>query len=92
MPIPAPDLKGVLTGKLGFEHVGSGRGPHDKYELRVDGIYVAHTQVPRGRRDLGDPLLAMIARQLGVTRRHVYGMVGCTMDQQSYLEHLGSSS
>ncbi len=89
MPIPAPELRTTLTGKLGFERSGSGRGPHDKYVLKTNGVYVAHTQVPRGRADLGDSLLAMIARQLGVSRRDIYGLVACTMNRESYLRQLG---
>lgn len=92
MPVPSPELRAALTGKLGFAQSGSGRGPHEKFVLKRDGTYLAHTQVPRGRADIGDPLLGMIARQLGVTRRELYGVVDCTMDQESYIRRLEDSS
>ncbi len=92
MPIPARELKATLSGKLGFKPKGSGRGPHDKFELKVGGRYVAHTQVPRGYRDLDDSLLGRIALQLGVPRRLVYELVACTMDRESYLRHLNETS
>ena len=92
MPIPSPELRSALTGKLGFEQSGSGRGPHEKYILKRGGTYFAHTQVPRGRADIGDSLLAMIARQLGVTRGELYGVIDCVMDQESYFRRLEDSS
>lgn len=88
MPIPSPELRSALTGKLGFKPSGSGRGPHEKYVLKRGGTYLAHTQVPRGRAEIGEPLLRMIARQLGVKRRELYGMVDCAMDQESYFRRL----
>lgn len=92
MPIPAPELRAALIGKLGFESSGSGKGPHEKYVLKTGGAYLAHTMVPRGRSDLGDPLLSMIARQLGVSRRDVYLMVACTMDRETYVHRLEQSA
>jgi hypothetical protein len=88
VPIPSPELRSALTGKLEFEPSGSGGGPHEKYVLKRGGTYLAHTQIPHGRADVGDTLLAMIARQLGVTRRELYGVVDCTMDQDSYVRRL----
>lgn len=88
MPIPSSELRAALTGKLGFDFGGPSRGPHEKYVLKRDGTYLAHTMVPRGRSDIGDPLLGMIARQLGVTRRELFGVVDCVMDQETYLRRL----
>ncbi len=86
MPLAARALRTALTGKFGFTCDGSGRGPHDKYKLEIDGVWVAHTQVSRGARDIDDSLVSAIGRQLGVTRRQVYDMVECRIDRPSYLD------
>jgi hypothetical protein len=88
VPIPARALRSTLTGKFGFSGDGTGRGPHEKFRLEVDGVYVAHTMVSRGATDIDDSLVAAIARQLGVSRKQVYEMVGCQIDKPSYLNLL----
>ncbi len=85
MPIPAAELRGTLIHKFGFAPIGSGRGRHEKYRLVVNGEYVAHTQVSRGALELGEPLLGVIARQLGVTRKQLYEMIDCRLDLSGYL-------
>jgi len=89
MPLAATELRRALVGKFGFSEAGSGRGPHDKYRLEVDGQWMAHTLISGGASDLSDSILGQIARQLGVTRREVYEMVGCSMGLEAYLERLG---
>lgn len=80
------DLKAKLTSKFGFAAAGSGRGPHDKFRLYVDGRWVAQTQVPRGSKPINDKLAGMIARQVGVTSRQLRDMIGCSIGRQAYLE------
>jgi hypothetical protein len=85
VPLQADALRRALTGKLGFINAGSGRGNHEKYKLEHDGRYVAHTMVSRGRHDIGDALLAVIANQLGISRQQLYDAVDCRMTREAYL-------
>ena len=48
--------------------------------------------VSRGADELGDALLGAMARQLGVTRRQVYQMVGCSIDREGYIDLLSEDS
>lgn len=85
MTIASSALRGALGNKLGFELSGSGRGPHDKYRLYIDGQWVAQTQVPRGSSPIRDPLARRIARQVGLDLDQLRSMVACHIDRESYL-------
>jgi hypothetical protein len=79
------ELRTTLTNKLGFAPSGRGRGPHDKYRLYVDGQWVAHTQVPRGSKAIGDELIRRIARQLRISSRELHQIIDCSLDRDGYL-------
>jgi hypothetical protein len=85
VPIHGSALRTALGSKLGFAKSGSGRGPHDKYRLYVDGQWVAQTQVPRGSSPIGDPLARRIAKQVGLTLDELRSMVSCDIDRETYL-------
>ena len=85
MTIAASALRSALGNKLGFELAGSGRAPHDKYRLYVDGQWLAQTQVPRGGAPIRDPLARRIAKQVGLDLDQLRSLVGCQISRDAYL-------
>jgi|GEM_PF-3664608 len=61
---------------------------HDKFRLRVDGKYLAHTVVSRGHNDISEVISSLIARQLGVSKRDLHQMIDCTLDRDGYISSL----
>lgn len=86
--VPVDRLRSILQDKLGF--VNQGGAKHDKYELYVDGVYVAHTTISRNNEPIRDRLFGMMARQVGVTSPQLRQIVGCTIDRDGYLSIVNS--
>lgn len=63
---------------------------HRYYVLSVDGQWVLQTKISTGTRyrDLGDALLAKIARQLAVNRSQLDDLIDCPMSREDWIRHL----
>ena len=81
------NLERALSGKLRME---IDERDHRVYRLFVGGRLVVRTMVSTGtgHRTLGDPLVAAIAKQLGVTAADLRAIVSCTIDRPGYLQRL----
>ena len=64
MPISARKMDRTLASVLGFERR---MGRHQIYILRIGGKQVARTLISHGVREIGNDLVAMMARQMGIT-------------------------
>lgn len=54
---------------------------HEMFWLVVDGRKTSiRTRISHGVAEYGDNLLALIARQVGLSRQELYGIVDCPMD------------
>jgi hypothetical protein len=54
---------------------------HGMFWLVVDGKKTSiRTRISHGVAEYGDNLLALIARQVGLSNRELYSLVDCTMD------------
>lgn len=79
------DLAGALKAK-GFEEDAS--RDHDFYFLLLDGRKQAtFTKLSRGtnHRDLGDPLVSKIARQLHLNKLELQSFVQCSISAADYV-------
>lgn len=88
MQIARNRLEGTPQSKLQMR-VDSKRD-HHFYELCIDDQWVLQTKVSTGTgyRELGDSLLAQIAKQLRVDKRQLTDLVNCPMGYDEYIEHL----
>lgn len=87
MAINATDLLRTLRSKVGAEESPQRR--HIWFKIRIDGVVVRTTMVSHGgARQIGQPLLGKIARQLGVSTRQLEELVQCTLSAEAYFELL----
>jgi hypothetical protein len=63
MPISARKMDRTLVSVLGFERR---MGRHQIYILRIGGKQVARTLISHGVREIGNDLMAMMARQMAL--------------------------
>lgn len=87
MPLATRLISSKLVNKFGFEEHQT---HHNRYQLRIDGQLVAWTKLSHGHREESDQMLAVIARQLGVSRRDLYDMVECRLDRDNYVHRVTS--
>jgi len=85
MPVAARKLDGILVNVLGFQRR---MGKHQIYVLEVDGQFVARTLISHGVREIGDDLMAIVARQMGITLSQLKGIVAGELGREDYLRLL----
>jgi len=66
---------------LGFERR---MGRHQIYILRIGGKQVARTLISHGVREIGDDLMAVMARQMGITLSQLKKIVAGKMGREEY--------
>jgi len=64
VPVSTRKMDRILVNVLGFERR---MGRHQIYILRLGGKQVARTLISHGVREIGDDLMAVMARQMGMT-------------------------
>ena len=64
MPVSTRKMDGILVNVLGFDRR---MGRHQIYILRLGGKQVARTLISHGVREIGDDLMAVMVRQMGIT-------------------------
>jgi len=85
MPVSARKLDQILVSVLGFERR---MGQHQIYILRVEGKQVARTLISHGVREIGDDLMAVIARQMGITVSQFKKVISGEIDRDEYIRLL----
>ncbi len=81
MPVSARKMDRILVRVLGFERR---MGRHQIYILRIEGKQVARTLISHGVREIGDDLMAMMARQMGITLSRLKKIVAGKMSREEY--------
>ena len=81
MPISARKMDRILVSVLGFERR---MGRHRIYILRIGGKQVARTLISHGVREIGDDLMAMMARQMGITLSQLKKIIAGKMGREEY--------
>lgn len=82
MPKDAKDV-GAGLEKKGFI---AREGDHTFYHLHVGGKKTAiYTKISHGEREIGDRLIAMMARQVGLNKRDFLDLVDCPLTIEAYL-------
>jgi hypothetical protein len=71
----------ILVQVLGFERR---MGRHQIYILRIGGRQVARTLISHGAREIGDDLMAMMARQMGMTLSQLKKIIAGKIDREEY--------
>ena len=78
MPISARKMDRILVRVLGFERR---MGRHQIYILRIGGKQVARTLISHGVREIGDDLMATLARQMAeMLGLRLTGTLGLLLD------------
>ena len=81
MPISARKMDQVLVRVLGFERR---MGRHQIYVLRIEGKQVARTLISHGVREIGDDLMSLMARQMGITLRQLKDIIAGKLGREDY--------
>lgn len=85
MPKPAKDAGAALCRK-GFQ---SHQSDHVYYYFYANGRKTAvRTKISHGEKEIGDNLLAVMARQVKLTKKLFGELVDCSMTQEQYLRKL----
>lgn len=87
MPRDREEVRAGLL-KKGFYHED---GDHDYYFLEAHGLKRAvFTKLSRGSsyRTLDDSILALICRQLHLTKKELMALIDCPMSHEDYLKNL----
>jgi len=71
----------ILVSVLGFERR---MGKHQIYVLKIAGRQVARTLISHGVRDIGDDLMAVMARQMGISLSQLRSIVNGRIGREEY--------
>lgn len=85
MPISARKMDSILVNVLGFYRKGR---KHRVYVLEIGGREVARTLISHGTRELSDRMLAVMARQMGITSRQLRAIVRGEIGKEGYYQLL----
>ena len=92
MSLKRNEIDSALTTK-GFDKINK-KKDHYYYYLKVDGMDVGiYTKISRGSkaREIGEPLISIMAKQLRINKRQFINLVDCTVDYGAYLDILRSN-
>lgn len=81
MPVSTRKMDRILANVLGFERR---MGRHQIYILRLGGKQVARTLISHGVREIGDDLMAVMARQMGMTLSELKKIIAGKMAREEY--------
>ncbi|MGA2500836.1 MAG: hypothetical protein ABSH20_24125 [Tepidisphaeraceae bacterium] len=85
MPKPAKEVGASLL-KKGFVAL---ENDHTHYHLYVEGKKtIVSTMISHGEKEIGDPLLATMARQVKLTRKQFIELVDCPLTLEQYVKQL----
>jgi hypothetical protein len=89
MPAKAREIDRMLRSKL--QAVVREGGKHTRYMIEHQGQVVALMVMSHGASEIGEPLLARMAREVGVSRRQFQLLLDCPMSYEEYIDHVGKS-
>ncbi len=93
MPLKARAVKDSLKTKFGFAPTTKGRDPdHEWLAVDVPGAGQVKVMFSRNDKDLGDRLLALICKQLRVSRPVLNRMIDCTVSREAYFRKLAEEA
>jgi hypothetical protein len=81
MPVSSRRMDQILVNILGFERR---MGKHQVYVLRIGDRQVARTVISHGVKDIGDDLLALMARQMLITLPQLKSIIAGDLDRDAY--------
>jgi len=81
VPVSTRKMDRILVNVLGFERR---MGRHQIYILRLGGKQVARTLISHGVREIGDDLMAVMARQMGMTLSELKKIITGRMAREEY--------
>lgn len=81
MPVSARKMDRILVNVLGFERR---MGRHQIYVLTIRGRQVVRTLISHGAREIGDGLMAVMARQMGIMLSQLKQIVAGKLDREAY--------
>jgi hypothetical protein len=85
MPKNARDVAAGLRKKGFVERANR----HKRYVLWVKEKKTAiFTEISHGEKEIGDPLLGVMARQLKISRSQFLDLIDCPLSREEYAEHL----
>ena len=85
MPRPAKTVSTALCRK-GFQ---TRDGDHVYYYLYVDGKKTAvRTKISHGEKEIGDNLLSLMAKQVGLTKKLFGDLIDCPLTHDQYVKQL----
>lgn len=89
MPLKARDVIASLQSKFLFATGTKGKDPdHLWLVVTVPGAPKVAVMFSRGEKELGDRLLALVCKQVRVTRPYLNGMIQCANSQEAYYKKL----
>lgn len=73
----------------GFTEVEKGSKDHKRIEFWHDGkLTRSRTKFSHNNQDLNDSLVAMMSKQVGLTKKQFFEFAECTLKQAAYVEIL----
>lgn len=78
------DIRKALVIKLGAVEDRGGR--HPKYQIFDDsGLYLGSTHISHGARDINNPLLKLMARELKIKTSEFIAIIICELSRDDYI-------
>lgn len=92
MPLDRRKTEQALTGKLDMVLRDRRRDDHRYYQFVQNGKVIVQTKISTGsgHRDISDPIVGAIARQLQIPTPFLVEIVGCTKSLPEFLDYLSS--
>lgn len=91
MVVDSGDLVRTLRSKVGADEDRQRR--HIWFKVRIGGVVYRTTMVSHGgSRQIGQPLLGRIARQLGLTTGQLQALIDCSLSAESYYQIVADQS
>lgn len=85
MPVSARKMDSILVNKLGFSRGGR---KHRIYTLQIEGKEVARTLISHGAKEISDRMLAIMAKQMGITTSQLKAIVRGELSGEDYYQLL----
>jgi len=85
MTLKATDVESKLIHKFKFTKDNS---DHRKFTLEEPGFPLILTKISHSHRDISDPILNSICKQLHVRKRFFLEMIQCTKSREDYLNQI----
>lgn len=84
------DVTSRLVHKFHFQEVAGSR--HRRFHLIQDGRLIRSIEVPHSKNDIGNGLIALMAKQARVNQAEYRNMISCTMSEDDYLARIDAES